>query len=86
MGKFHLPSHAEEGRTSYADKRLKMDFNVEKDGDGNLIRTLECHFERFYKEKPFRCKIVLCQKPGDNKGILLQPENQLHAGVRIRGI
>ena len=66
MGKFHLPSHAEEGRTSYADKRLKMDFNVEKDGDGNLIRTLECHFERFYKEKPFHCKIVLCQKPGDN--------------------
>lgn len=66
MGKFHLPSNAGVGETVYEDKRLQMKFSVKQEADGSLTRTIDCRFENFYKEKPFRCLISLCQPPADN--------------------
>ena len=63
MGKLKLPPDSSRGATLYEDKRLQMRFAVE---DG--ARHITCHFERFYKDKPFDCDIVLAQPEMDSVG------------------
>lgn len=65
MGKFHLPATSDEGDTVYEDKRLQMKFSLKKENDGR-VRILDCHFESFYKEKPFDCHIELAQPDMDS--------------------
>ena len=56
MGRLKLPSDSSRGDTVYEDKRLQMRFTV---GQGK--RRIACHFERFWKDKPFDCDITLEQ-------------------------
>lgn len=60
MGRLHMPSTSEEGTVRYEDKRLKMQFD--KNGQ---TRHIHCHFQNFYKHKPFTCDILLHQPPMD---------------------
>ncbi len=61
MGKMKLPSDSSAGETVYEDKRLQMRFSAEPGQ-----RRITCHFDRFYKEKPFDCDIVLRQPDMDS--------------------
>ena len=54
MGKLKLPSDSSAGDTVYEDKRLQMRFSLKK-GERHII----CHFDRFWKDKPFECDSVL---------------------------
>ena len=56
MGKLKLPPDSSAGNTVYEDKRLQMRFTVEPGR-----RRITCHFERFWKDKPFDCDIELMQ-------------------------
>lgn len=56
MGRLKLPPDSSAGDTLYEDKRLQMRFSP-KDG----ARRITCHFERFWKDKPFDCDITLEQ-------------------------
>ena len=61
MGKLKLPADSSAGDTVYEDKRLQMRFSA-----GNGRRHITCHFERFWKDKPFDCDIVLEQPTMDS--------------------
>ena len=61
MGKLKLPADSSAGDTVYEDKRLQMRFTA-----GNGKRHITCHFERFWKDKPFDCDIVLEQPAMDS--------------------
>ena len=56
MGRLKLPADSSVGETVYEDKRLQMRFVP-----GNGQRRITCHFERFFKDKPFDCDIMLEQ-------------------------
>ena len=56
MGKLKLPPDSLAGDTVYEDKRLQMRFSA-RDG----ARRITCHFEKFWKGKPFDCDIALAQ-------------------------
>ena len=56
MGKLKLPEHSSAGESIYQDNRLQMCFSVK-----NGQRHIMCHFERFWKDKPFDCDITLEQ-------------------------
>lgn len=60
MGKLHLPSTSETGNTVYRDKRLQMEYLV---SDGK--RQIKCHYDNFWKGKPFDCDITLEQPKMD---------------------
>ena len=61
MGRLKLPSDSSSGDTAYADRRLQMRFSP-----GNGQRRITCHFERFWKDKPFDCDITLAQPDMDS--------------------
>jgi len=67
MGGLKLPPHSSAGDTVYEDKRLQMRFAV-KEGE----RHIRCHFERFWKDKPFDCDIVL-QQPDMESMVIATP-------------
>ncbi len=73
MGKLALPSSSESGITIYEDKRLRMKFEA---ADGK--RHITCHFEDFYKGKPFDCDITLEQPPMDSM-VIATPWDKKHA-------
>ena len=56
MGRIGLPADSSSGVTKYHDKRLNMKFEA---GDGK--RCIRCKFDRFWKDKPFKCDITLEQ-------------------------
>lgn len=60
MGKLKLPATSEAGNTVYEDKRLQLRYEV---APGQ--RRITCHFENFWKGKPFDCQITLHQPPMD---------------------
>ncbi len=76
LGKLGLPKSSASGVTEYADKRLQMRFAVEEDGR----RHITCRFERFFREKPFSCDIVLSPPPppGDSM-VIATPWDKKHA-------
>ena len=61
MGKLQLPPDSSAGETVYEDKRLQMRFSIY---DGK--RHITCHFERFFRDMPFDCDIVLEQPDMDS--------------------
>lgn len=67
LGKLKLPSSSESGETVYEDKRLQMRFSA---GAGE--RRITCHFERFWKDKPFDCDITL-QQPDMESMVIATP-------------
>lgn len=73
MGKLSLPSSSESGVTRYEDKRLQMTFEVL-----NGKRHISCHFDNFYKEKPFECDIYLDQ-PNMDSMVIATPWDKKHA-------
>ena len=73
MGRIELPSDSGEGSTKYADKRLKMKFDV-----GKGCRRIRCKFEDFYEGKPFECNIMLKQ-PAMDSMVIATPWDKKHA-------
>ena len=73
MGRIGLPSDSGEGPTKYADKRLKMKFDV-----GKGCRRIRCKFEDFYEGKPFECNIMLKQ-PAMDSMVIATPWDKKHA-------
>ena len=67
MGKMKLPSDSSVGGTAYEDKRLQMRFSAETGQ-----RRITCHFDRFYKDKPFVCDILL-QQPDMDSMVIATP-------------
>ena len=61
MGRMKLPADSSTGDTAYEDRRLQMRFSP-KDG----ARRITCHFDRFWKDKPFDCDITLKQPDMDS--------------------
>ena len=73
MGKLDLPASSESGVTAYSDKRLQMKFEVLENA-----RHITCHFDNFYKEKPFTCDITL-QQPKMDSMVIATPWDKKHA-------
>ena len=73
MGKLDLPASSESGVTAYSDKRLQMKFEVLDNA-----RHITCHFDNFYKEKPFTCDITL-QQPKMDSMVIATPWDKKHA-------
>lgn len=73
MGKLDLPASSESGVTAYSDKRLQMKFEVLDNA-----RHITCHFDNFYKEKPFTCDITL-QQPEMDSMVIATPWDKKHA-------
>ncbi|SFC26084.1 DUF2804 domain-containing protein [Butyrivibrio sp. YAB3001] len=73
FGKIGLPSSSESGTTEYKDKRLQMKFEVL-----DHRRHLTCHFENYYKGKPFDCDIYL-EQPDMDTMVIATPWNKKHA-------
>ena len=67
LGKLKLPNDSARGDTVYEDKRLQMRFLA-----GGGQRRITCHFERFWKDKPFDCDIVL-QQPDMESMVIATP-------------
>jgi Protein of unknown function (DUF2804). len=73
MGRLKLPPDSSSGDTTYGDKRLQMRFSV-KDG----VRRITCHFEKFWKDKPFDCDIALAQPEMDSMVIATPWDKEKH--------
>ncbi|MBR5420129.1 MAG: DUF2804 domain-containing protein [Lachnospiraceae bacterium] len=73
LGKFKLPENSSAGVTKYADKRLKMKFEV-LEGE----RRLRCIFRNFSDGKPLKCDILL-QQPEMDSMVIATPWDQKHA-------
>ena len=73
LGKLKMPEHTYSGTTQYSDKRLQMTF---KPADGK--RHITCHFDNFWKGKPFSCDIWLEQPPMESM-VIATPWDQEHA-------
>jgi hypothetical protein len=73
MGRLKLPPDSSSGDTTYGDKRLQMRFSV-KDG----VRRITCHFEKFWKDKPFDCDIALAQPDMDSMVIATPWDKEKH--------
>ena len=73
MGKLHLPADSSGSVTEYADKRLQMKFEAKKGQ-----RRITCHFDRFYKDRPFDCDIVL-EQPEMDSLVIATPWKKKHA-------
>ncbi len=61
MGKFKLSNTSEEGNVTYKDKRVFLEFLVEKGK-----RKINCQFRNFQDGKPLSCQIVLKQPEMDS--------------------
>ncbi|MBR2663207.1 MAG: DUF2804 domain-containing protein, partial [Clostridia bacterium] len=73
MGRLKLPPDSSAGDTVYEDKRLQMRFWV-KDG----TRRITCHFEKFWKDRPFDCDISLAQPEMDSMVIATPWDKEKH--------
>ena len=73
MGRLKLPPDSSAGDTVYEDKRLQMRFWV-KDG----TRRITCHFEKFWKDRPFDCDITLAQPEMDSMVIATPWDKEKH--------
>lgn len=73
MGKLSLPSTSVSGTTKYEDKRLQMIFEA-----SDHTRHITCHFENFYKGKPFDCDILL-EQPEMDSMVIATPWDKKHA-------
>ena len=73
MGRLKLPPDSSSGDTTYGDKRLQMRFSV-KDG----VRRITCHYEKFWKDKPFDCDIALAQPDMDSMVIATPWDKEKH--------
>ena len=73
MGKLKLPADSDTGPTRYADKRLKMSFDVVKGR-----RRIRCKFGNFMDGKPFECDITL-QQPDMESMVIATPWDRRHA-------
>ena len=73
LGRLHLPEDSSHGNTSYADKRLKMKFEI-SEGE----RRIRCKFERFCDGKPLSCDIRLAQPQMDSM-VIATPWDAKHA-------
>lgn len=73
MGRLELPANSGVGPTRYADKRLKMRFDVKKGK-----RRIRCRFEDFQDGKPFECDIILHQ-PSMDSMVIATPWEKKHA-------
>ena len=70
MGKMKLPPDSSSGETVYEDKRLQMRFSA-----GSGKRHITCHFERFWKDRPFDCDILL-EQPDMDSMVIATPWDQ----------
>jgi hypothetical protein len=73
MGRIGLPADSSSGVTKYHDKRLNMKFEA---GDGK--RRIRCKFDRFWKDKPFKCDITL-EQPDMESMVIATPWDKKHA-------
>ena len=73
LGRIHLPESPESGPTRYADKRLKLRFDV---GEG--YRRIRCKFKEFKDGKDFKCDIKLSQ-PDMDRMVIATPWDEKHA-------
>ena len=73
MGRLRLPNDSSAGLTRYADKRLKMRFDV-----GKNARRIRCRFENFYEGKSFVCDIRL-EQPDMESMVIATPWDKKHA-------
>ena len=78
MGKLKLPPDSSAGDTAYGDKRLQMRFSV-RDG----ARRITCHFDRFWKDKPFDCDITLAQPDMDSMVIATPWDGHFYYNQKI---
>lgn len=67
LGKLHMPKNSTTGNTIYVDKRLKMEFLVEKG-----VRRIKCDFKKFDGEKDFSCDICM-QQPDMETMVIATP-------------
>lgn len=72
MGKFNLPSDSKSGVSGFKNERVSMEFIVE-DGKRHLV----CEFNKFDKDKDFRCDICLEQTDTDTL-VIATPWDKKH--------
>ena len=84
-GKFDLSADSGSGTNFYADKRLKIAFDVDlndEDGPGGEEplgeRHIRVRFEKFCDKKPFECDIRLQQEPTESM-VIATPWKKKHA-------
>lgn len=73
MGRIGLPADSSSGVTKYHDKRLNMKFEA---GDGK--RRIRCKFDRFWKDRLFKCDITL-EQPDMESMVIATPWDKKHA-------
>ena len=73
LGRIHLPDRPEAGPTRYADKRLKMRFDVREGG-----RRIRCKYKEFKDGKDFSCDIKLRQ-PDMDRMVIATPWDEKYA-------
>lgn len=73
MGRIGLPADSSSGITKYHDKRLNMKFEA---GDGK--RRIRCKFDRFWKDRLFKCDITL-EQPDMESMVIATPWDKKHA-------
>lgn len=73
LGRGKLPADSSAGVTEFRSKRLQLRFAVE---DGT--RHITCRFERFWKDKPLECDLVLRQPEMDSL-VIATPWDKRHA-------
>lgn len=61
MGKMQMPASSSEGNIIFKDKRLRLEFRVERGK-----RMISCDFKDFYQGEPFYCEIDLEQRRMDS--------------------
>jgi hypothetical protein len=61
MGRFKMSPTSEKGNAVYKDKRLFLQFSVEKG-----VRKIQCDFKDFYEGKTFNCNLILKQPEMDS--------------------
>ena len=73
MGKLHMPESSSQGNVKYQDKRLHMEYRLEKNK-----RILKCNFKNFLDGKTLRANITL-QQPDMDTMVIATPWDQKHA-------
>ena len=73
LGRLHLPEDPQAGSVKYADKRLKMRFDVYEG-----YRRIRCRFKEFKDGKDFSCDIKLRQ-PDMDRMVIATPWDEKHA-------
>ena len=67
MGKLQMPASSASQDCHYKDKRLNMEFQVQKNK-----RRIRCEFQKFYEGKTLRCDITL-QQPDMDSMVIATP-------------